>query len=83
MTKRTNGLSDWVRVGIQAAVFVGTILLAYGGLDKRLAIIETKMVSLEASMSAFATQAEMTNMRQRVERLERFAETCECTKEKR
>ena len=44
MTKaRSDSLAVWGRFFLEVGIIMGTIFLAYGGIDKRLAVIESKV----------------------------------------
>ena len=65
MIKPRNGknggrdLSNWMRLILEVSLLVGSILLGYAALDRRLAVIETKMDLALAAQSTFMTKAEV------------------------
>ncbi|MFI5224602.1 MAG: hypothetical protein ACHQX3_10265 [Nitrospirales bacterium] len=71
MTKK-NGetLAVWGRFALEVGIIMATIFAAYGGIDKRLAVIESKVNAANEAQKDWATKATVDDLRRRLERLE-------------
>jgi hypothetical protein len=71
MTKKAEEtLAVWGRFVLEIGIIMASIFLAYGGLDKRLAVIETQVKAATEAQKDWATKTAVEDLSRRIERLE-------------
>ena len=62
--------SVWMRLLLEVGIIIVAIAMAFGGLDKRLAVIESQMRIATEAQKDWATKAALDTLERRVDRLE-------------
>jgi cell division protein FtsB len=71
MTKKNEEVfAVWGRFVLEIVIIMASIFLAYGGIDKRLAVIETQVKAASEAQKDWATKAAVEDLGRRIERLE-------------
>jgi len=71
MTKKNGeNLAVWGRFALEVGIIMATIFAAYGGIDKRLAVIESKVEAAKDAQKEWATKAQIEGFEKRLEKLE-------------
>lgn len=65
-----NDISVWMRLLLEVGIIVVAIAMAFGGLDKRLAVIEAKVSAASEAQKDWASKTALDELRQRMDRLE-------------
>lgn len=69
--KRSDAIAVWGRFFLEVGIIMATIFAAYGGIDKRLAVIESKVEAAKDAQKDWVTKATVDDLIRRIDNLER------------